>query len=143
MKKLRIKKFLDYIPLIILILYAVNLVWVRFDQGVLITWRNWIALLLLPLNCLAFSKNQQAGVLTLGFILLVGLFGIAQFSPGVSISYAGFSAFDKDITIFYGQPIFILWLLVHFILSGRYYFGIITKKYWTEFASSWRKTSQT
>jgi hypothetical protein len=53
-------------------------------------------------------------------------------SYGVYISTTTFSigkTSDLTIPIFYGQPIFILFLLIHFIVSSKYYFEIFTKKY--------------
>jgi hypothetical protein len=35
---------------------------------------------------------------------------------------------DVQLPIFYGQPIFLLWLIIHFIVSGKHYIGILTKK---------------
>jgi len=137
----KIKKLLDFIPLVILTIFTVYLVWIRLNEGPLFTWRHWFAVLLLPLNYYLFWRNHQLGVLGLGFILIMGLLGIAQYSPGVSISYAYWTPFDAKIPVFYGQPIFVLWLVIHFVLSGRYYFGITSKKYWTNLFSTLKVTN--
>lgn len=132
----KIKKLLEFIPLVILTIFAAYLVWIRLSEGILFTWRHWFVLLLLPLNFYLFRRNHQLGVLALGFILIMGLLGLAQYSPGVSISYAYWTPFDAKIPVFYGQPIFLLWLIVHFVFSGRYYFGIAKRKYWVDLSST-------
>jgi len=130
MTKNRIKKLLDFIPLLILIGFSIYLLWTRVHEDILLTWRHWIALTLLLFSCYSFRRNHQLGALALGLTLLFGLLGIAQFSPGVSISYAYWTPFDAKIPVFYGQPIFLLWLIIHFVVSGRFYFAITTKGYW-------------
>lgn len=132
MRKGSIKKLLDYIPLVILTIYAGYVIWIRIDENILLSWRHWVGLLLLPVNYLIFAKNHQLGVLMLGLILLIGLLGITQYSPGVSIASAWVSFFGVKIPIFYGRPIFLLWLTLYFIISGKYYIAILTRKYWIE-----------
>jgi hypothetical protein len=73
------------------------------------------------------------GVLFLGLTLIAGLFSILSFSPAISTSYLYKRIGDAEIPLFYGQPIFLLWLFLHFIFSTRQYIGIGTKRYWDNF----------
>ncbi len=82
---------------------------------------------------MAFWWRHKVGVLTLGLTLLTGLLNLLSYNHAVTTSKwtIGKDA-DSQIPIFYGQPIFLLWLLVHFIVSGRHYIGIFTKKFWND-----------
>lgn len=139
MTKDKVKKLLDYIPLVILSISLAYLLYFRVTEEILITWRHWVAILLLPVNYYLFRLNHQLGILVLGLILLIGLFGITQYSPGVSISYLYWTPLGAKIPLFYGQPIFLLWIVIHYVISGRYYFGIATKEYWQNLLSVLRK----
>jgi hypothetical protein len=135
MTKIKIKQLLDYIPIWILTIFAIYMVWVSVNEKILLTWRHWIGLLLLLVNYYLFRLNHQLGVLATGLTLVIGLLGITQYSPGVAISYVYWTPFDNRIPLFYGQIIFLLWLIIHIVISGRYYVGIATKKYWTDLFS--------
>jgi hypothetical protein len=71
-------------------------------------------------------------VLALGATLLLGTVGLVSFSSPVSITTYSIGIGDNGIPIFYGQPVFLLWLLIHFICSIRHYIGIGTKEYWRD-----------
>lgn len=134
--KNKVKKLLDFIPLLILTISVIYFLWARVSEGILLTWRHWLALILLSINYYLFWRNHQLGVLLLGLTLIIGLFGITQYAPGVSISFLFWTPFDSSIPLFYGEPMFLLWLIIHFVISGRYYFGIGTNKYWTNLFST-------
>lgn len=133
MTKNKIKNLLDFLPLIILTISAIILVWtvVNTDSGFL--WKHIVGLCFLPLNYLAFWWRHKVGVLALALTLIIGLLSMLSFSHTVTTStwVIGKSA-NSQIPIFYGQPIFLLWLIIHFIVSGRHYVAISTKKYWQE-----------
>ena len=130
MTKDKVKKLLDFIPLVILTVSAIYFVWIRITESILLTWRHWLALSLLLINYYLFRRYHQLGVLALGLSLVIGLTGVTQYSPGTSISSLYWTLFDVKIPIFFGQPIFLLWLIIHFVVSGRYYFAIATRGYW-------------
>ena len=80
-----------------------------------------------------FIWRHQVGVLALGLLLFLGLFGAVSFIPGISSFAFGFGKNEaKPLFNIYGNPAYILYLIVHFILSGRYYVGIVTRKYWQD-----------
>ena len=142
MTKDKIKNLLDFVPLIILTVYAIILIWtvVSLDTGLL--WKHIVGLIFLPINYFLFWWRHKLGVIGLGLTLLIGLFGLLSYNHSVSITKYWIGSGDTSIPIFYGQPIFLLWLLIHFIISGRHYVGITTKKYWLElFDKSSTKTS--
>lgn len=129
-------RLLDVVPVLILTGFLIHTIWVRFDQGILLSWHHWLALALTAGCQICFRKNNQLGVLTTGICLLAGLTGLAQFSPGVSFSSFHWTPGSADIPLFYGQPVFLIWLGLHLLLSGRYYNGVLQRKYWTKFLST-------
>ena len=131
MTKDKIKKLLDFLPLLILTISAIVLGWTVATTDIGFFWKHIVALIVLPLNYLAFWWRHKVGVLALGFTLIIGLLSLLSYSPSVTTStWTIGKSSDSQIPIFYGQPIFLLWLLIHFIVSGRHYVAILTKKYW-------------
>lgn len=132
MTKEKLKKLLDLIPLLILTVYGVILVanYLALEYG--FQWQNILALAILPVNYGMFAWKHKPGVLALGLTLFIGLIGFLSYDLIIIITTLSFGKSDFLIPFFYGQPIFLLWLLIHFIISGRYYVGILTKKYWDD-----------
>jgi hypothetical protein len=126
------KRYFDVIPLVILIASAVILCFKYFNGDILFFKRHVVALLILPINIGLFFWRHQIAVLVLGLTLILGLFGVISFSPAISMTTIKIGNGNGLITIFYGQAIFVLWLAIHFIVSGRYYVGILTKNYWQQ-----------
>ncbi|MGN6399432.1 MAG: hypothetical protein ACTHMD_03195 [Flavisolibacter sp.] len=133
MTKEKIKTLLDYLPLFILIVSAFILVRTVISEQTGFLWKHVVGLILLTINFVLFFWRHKIGVLALGLTLLLGLVGLLSYSYAISITtfYFGKSE-DFQIPLFYGQPIFILWLIIHFIVSGRHYTAIATKKYWQD-----------
>ncbi|MEO8769805.1 MAG: hypothetical protein ABI402_06965 [Ferruginibacter sp.] len=96
-------------------------------------WKHYLALGCLLLTGILFYKNHQLGTLSLGLLLIIGYFGFLSFSPTLHTISFGIRPRGFFIPFFNGQPIIIILAFVHFVLSGRYYFGILTKKYWQTF----------
>ena len=134
MTKQKIKYLLDFIPLLILIISAIILIWVVVTTDTVFQWRHIAGLIILPINIGLFFWQHKVGVLALCLTLLLGLLGVISFSDAITTTTAYFGkSEDFKLPVFHGQPIFLLWLLIHFIVSGRYYVGIVTKKYWQDF----------
>jgi len=132
--KSRIKRWLDFIPLVILIIYAIKLVWTLSTTDIAFVWMNVVGLIILPVNIGMFFWNHKAGVLCLGATLILGLFEIVSFFPGTNTWSFGFGAPENGNLISLRiQPIYILWLTIHLLISNRYYFGVASKKYWQNF----------
>src|SRR5689334_4370889 len=133
MKKDKFKNILDFVPFVILLACAFTLVWTVISSDINFQWKHIVGLFFLPIISFAFWYRHRIGVLTLGLTLLFGLVSLLSYSPAISTStwFIGKSE-DGLIPIFYGQPIFLLWLLIHFIVSGRHYVGIVTKKFWND-----------
>ena len=134
MKREKIKNHLDFIPFIILIGYAIALCWTIFTTDFVLTWRNIVGLFILPVNFLVLRWHHKIGVLALGLTLFFGLLSILSYVPGITKTTVTLGLNDS-LTSFSGQPIYLLWLLIHFIFSGRNYVGIVTKEYWTNMFS--------
>ena len=132
MKKDKIKNLLDFTPLIIMTVYAIILVWTVATSDAAFSWKHIVGLIILPLNFLLFKWGHKIGVIGLGLTLFLGLLSLLSFSHTITTETYGFRSGDTKIPLFYGQTIFLLWLLIHFIISARHYIGISTKKYWQE-----------
>ncbi len=137
MKKEKIKKILDYLPLLILTFSAIILIWTVLTSDIVFLWKHIVGLCVLPIVFAAFWWRHKIGVLTLGLTLVVGLLSLLSYSPSVTTStWTIGKSSDFQIPVFYGQTIFLLWLLLHFVVSGRHYVGILTNKYWQDIIGS-------
>lgn len=134
MSKQRIIYLLDFIPLILMLIFGINLVWILSTTKATFTWMNIVALIIFFINISLFFWDHKIGVLVLGLLLILGLFSLLSFTPGITRSTMTFgkTGIDSTITLSF-QPEFILWLLIHFILSGRFYIGILSKKILAQF----------
>ena len=126
-----LRKKLDFIPLIILFITALYLVYSYFTSDILFIWKHYVGFCMLSITTLLFLKNHKLGILSLGITLILGLFSLLSFSPAITTIYAGVSKID----LIRFQPMFVLWSVIHFILSGRYYVGIANSKYWNNLKS--------
>lgn len=131
-KKISTRKILDYVPLAIMTYAALNLIWNRVYGDIGFQARHIIALILLPLIFYFFSLNHKLGVVGLGGFLLCGLFGGLSLSPAITTIHLEWTPGDIHIPVFYGQPIFLLWIAIHLAISAKYYFAVATKKYWED-----------
>lgn len=130
MTKNKIKNLLDFVPLIILIVYAIVLIWTIMTTNIIFSYEHYIGLTLLGITTGLFLRRHKLGVLLLGLTLLLGLFKIVSYSAVITFHSFGGSINGRSSPEIKIQGIFLLWLLIHFIVSGRHYVGIATKKYW-------------
>ena len=135
MKKQKIRKLLDYLPLLCLIISALYLLWSRLNGEILFQMRHIVGFIMLLLPLTLFFVQHKLGVLTTGLIILVGLFGGLSYSPAITTTTFGKTWGDSQFTLLYFQPIFIIWATLHFILSGRFYTGVASKRYWENIKS--------
>ncbi len=133
--KSSLKKKLDLIPLFILIISAAYLIWAYLDGQILFLWKHLVGLILLAITSILFFKLHKLAVISLGLLIILGLFGILFFSPEVTTLTIGKPLDDLEFPFLRFQPIFLAWATIHFVLSGRYYIGIVTKKYWNDIKS--------
>ena len=116
----------------ILIISAIMLFWAVLNNDTGFLWRHFIGLFFLTFTVVGFIWRHQIGVIILGLTLIIGLIGLLSFDPSITTTTFGLGDSDSGITIFRGQPIYILWLTLYFVLSGRHFVGIATKKYWED-----------
>lgn len=133
MEKKQIKTYLDYLPFFALVISAFVLLWTIATTDIVLVWKHYLGLVMLPIIVYLFYKRHLFGVLALAFTLFMGLLGLISYSPAITITSFGFgNNQDWSIDVIRFQPIFLLWLFIHFLISGRYYTGIASKKYWQE-----------
>lgn len=130
MQKEKIKNFLDFIPLFILSITAIILIWTVSASNLRLFWKHNLGLVMLAVNYILFFWRHKVGVLFLGLTLLFGLVSLLSYNPTVATTTVYTKIGDKEVPFFYGQLTFLLWIVVHFIVSSRHYVGIATKKYW-------------
>jgi hypothetical protein len=135
MKKSKIKYLLDFVPFLILIIYTIILIWTVATTNIVFSYEHYIGLTLLVLTATFFIKRHKLGVLLLGLTLLLGLFKVLSYSAIIISSSYGASINGYSSPEIKIQAFFPLWLLIHFIVSGRHYIGIATKKYWQDLIS--------
>ena len=131
-----IRKYLDIIPLLILIISACYLVYANLYDHILFLPRHIIGFIAVGITMALFTWKHKIAVLALGLTILLGLFGVLSLSPAISTFSFGKSFGENNVTLLRFQPIFLLWAVIHFILSGRYYAGILSKEYWKEIYSN-------
>ena len=142
MTKAKIKYLLDFIPFLILIIYTVISIWTIATTNIIFTYEHYIGFTLLTLTAALFMVRHKLGVLLLGLTLILGLFKVLSFSATITFSSYGASINGHASPEIKIQAFYPLWLIIHFIVSGRHYVGILTEKYWLDlFAKSSTKTS--
>jgi hypothetical protein len=130
MQNSKIKNYIDYIPIIILTIKIFVILWQKYDKNAVLHWKHYLGILLVIINYFLLYKKHQLGVISIGITLIFGLFGAIYFDASYTTSTfsVGFEtmnefSYDGDIT-------FILWFIIHFVLSYRHYFGILNKVFW-------------
>lgn len=125
------KKRLDLIPLGIFLLSVFLLYYEVIINRVGLQLPHYIGFILIAVSIFLFFRNHKMGVLSIGLTCILGLIGLVSFSPAISIFSMQANISDySSMTLIRFQPIFIVWLILHLFLSGRYYLGIANKKYW-------------
>lgn len=131
--KRTVKFYLDFIPFVILLIIAINFLREASAIGFSPGWRHYLGLSAPLIVGTLFYKNHQLGVISLGATFLLALLGFMSFTTYFTTTSFGFGALPSVmITIPGFQPIFFLWIVIHFIVSHRYYFGVLSKNYWLE-----------
>ena len=143
MPKDKIKYQLDFIPLIILGISAIGMLWTAYNTNIVLQTRHYFGLVLLLITAALFLWHHQLGVLSSGITILLGLCNLLSYSAAVTYYSFGFSVEEHSSPQIKFQGIFLLWLVLHLILSGRYYVGIATKEYWRNFFMSIKKRNST
>jgi hypothetical protein len=132
MTKDKIKNLLDLVPLFILTVYSIVMLWIVSTTNILLQSEHYVGLTFLVITVGLFIVRHKLGVLSLGLTLLLGLFKVLSYSAVISFHSFGGSINGHSSPEIRIQVIFLLWLLIHFIVSGRHYVGIATKKYWQD-----------
>jgi hypothetical protein len=116
--------------------------WTVSTTNIVLQNEHYIGLIFLVITAVLFIIRHKLGVLSLGLTLWLGLINVLSYSAVITFYFFGGSInghSSPDIKI---QAIFLVWLVIHFIVSGRHYVGIATKQYWKNlFNKSIVKTS--
>ena len=130
MNRTFIKYLLDFIPLLIISIFSIASFWTMLESNISIVWQHYLGIAFILVIVIMFVKNHQLGALFLGLTLVLSLLTFISFNVGVITNYL--SEKKKKIPIFYGNALSLGWLILHLIISFRYYVGIATKKYWQD-----------
>jgi hypothetical protein len=129
----KFKIYLDYIPLLILLGSALYLLWIIASSDIMLVWKHYVGIAFLVLTILLFFVRHLFGVLCLGLTLLIGVTGFLSYSPAITTTTFWFGdGGNNSITLLKFQPVFVLWIILYFIVSGRHFTGILSKEYWVE-----------
>ncbi len=130
MTKNKIKYLLDFLPLIILIVSAIILIFTIETTNEDFLWEHIVGLTILPINIGLFFWRHKIAVLALGITLILGFFTVLSFYIPFTVNTISVNIGKDVIPIFYGQDIFLLWLLIYLIASWRHFTDIDLKEYW-------------
>jgi hypothetical protein len=115
-----------------LTVYTIILIWTVATTNIIFSYEHYIGLTLLVVLAVLLIKQHRLGVLSLGLTLLLGLFKVLSYSAVITFHSFGGSINGHSSPEIKIQAIFLLWLIIHFVVSGRHYIGIATKKYWQD-----------
>lgn len=132
MTKEKQKYYLDFVPIVILTIYTIILIWTVATTNIIFSYEHYIGLTLLVITAGLFVKYHKLGVLSLGLTLFLGLFKVLSYSAMITYHSYGGSINGYSSPEIRIQTIFLLWLIIHFVVSGRHYIGIASKKYWQD-----------
>ena len=138
--KPRLKYWLDFIPLLFVVLYVGYSVITMWSNNIVLQAQHYLAIAFIMLDVIILIKHHQSGLILFGFILLSGLFNIVSFDVGVVRHSADITA--ARLPIFRGNATCLLLLVIHFIFSFRYYVGILTKSYWKSLFAEFHSSGQ-
>ena len=124
----RIKYYLDFVPILIVIIYTGISIGTMISTDNILYWQHYLGITFLILNIIVLCKYHQLGIVFFGFTLIIGLFTLVSFDVGLKVDTLHVTA--AMIPIFWGNAMCLLWLTIHLIFSFRYYVGIATKDYW-------------
>jgi hypothetical protein len=124
------RELLDYVPFVMLCLSLVVSLVSMWISEYAIQWQHYLGLIFLGCNALLFRRNHKQGVLFLGLTIVLGIIGFLAFQVGIVGASIYWTPFGFKIPIFAGNPILLAVFILHFIISNRYYDGILTKNYW-------------
>lgn len=131
MQKRLLKRYLDYVPFFILSVAAVSLLIKASQYNIILKWQHYTGFVLLAvIAALLLQKKHKLAMLVLGLTLIAGYAGYINYSPVLRTFTFSVTTGSVRIPLCNGQPAIILCLFLHFIFSGRYYYGILTNKYW-------------
>jgi hypothetical protein len=124
------KYYFDFIPLIIILISSIVSIWTMVESNINILWQHYLGIVCILITVFLLIKNHQLGIIFLGVTLFLSLLTIISFNVGIVTNYLSLTS--ARIPIFYGNALSLVWLILHLILSFRYYVGISTKKYWQQ-----------
>ncbi|MFN5135841.1 MAG: hypothetical protein ACK5DG_11045 [Chitinophagaceae bacterium] len=136
MKSDKLKYLLDFIPLFILSSNAIKVSWKVATTNIVFSNEHYTGLTLLIITFILLLIKHRIGVLSLGFVIILGVFKIVSYSAPMEYLSFGGSVNGYGLPVIKIQAIFILWLLIHLLVSLRHYKGIFQKTYWQDLLKS-------
>ena len=136
MKSDKLKYLLDFIPLFILSSNAIKVSWKVATTNIVFSNEHYTGLTLLIITFILLLIKHRIGVLSLGFVIILGVFKIVSYSAPMEYLSFGGSVNGYGLQVIKIQAIFILWLLIHLLVSLRHYKGIFQKTYWQDLLKS-------
>jgi hypothetical protein len=108
------------------------LFWTVATTNIIFSHEHYIGLAFLVITAGLFIRRHKMGVLALGLSLILGVFKLLSYSAVITFYSLGGSLNGQSSGELKIQPIFLLWLLIYLMVSGRHFVGMLTKQYWRD-----------
>lgn len=127
-----LKKIKLYYTTIMIILFTQCIYTIYIINTTELTYliKHYLGFTAILLITYVFLLNFNLGRVFFGFVILIGLFGGIALTPELHTTFLRFNFGQITVPIFYGQPIFLIWLILHLLLSYKIYYGMLSKNYW-------------
>ena len=117
----RKQRLSDYLPLAALWILAILLLYDVANNHIGLFWKHYLGLSLLSLTTLLMVINHRLGVYALGLLLFLALVGVVAFQESVTVTTYRITIAGLDIPLFYGQLLYVPFVVAHAILSQQWY----------------------
>ena len=132
------RHYLDYVPFLFLCVLEIVAAcrYLSADISPVGTYYTEMAALACTAYC--FYRKHALGVLATGLTLMAGIWGLVSYSVThtvLSFTFGWKVAGNATIGTPGIHPYFLLYLLVHLFISGKYYVGVLSREYWQKLKS--------
>lgn len=128
-----IERFMKLFYILFYSLMIIQIIYMIYEiQTSLYTYtlRHYFGIILFALFGIILVCNFKLFRVLITLLLIIGLFGGIAITPEIDVVKFTFNLGSLPIPIFYGQPIFVPFLIMHLFLSYKIFWGVGTKEYW-------------
>ena len=126
MEKYSSKYILDFIPFVAQLVSSTFMVFALLTDDIIPDSKQIIGLVFVFITLCMFLIRHAAGVVALGITLLIGFIGYLTLNVSVQTNAYFFRIGSVEWSTGFFQPVFLFWLIIHFILSYRCYQEVLS-----------------